>query len=369
MMNMTNEIKKPIVLPEVVVEIFGRPYTYYMTDSRIMINAKLAEIGCRDVHPIDLRLNPSLATSVREKMAEVGAKYSLTLSNGAFVLNYYRPGKTPFLAFLNELLDPWRKATGEGKTISLFQQLQDMASMIMNPSVQMYWPPLMNAVNKEDADAVRFLLDASSAPDDHTQDGLNALMIAVIKNNKELVKLLLDNNADVNAMTSYGWTPFRFASFMYLVDQKDRKEIIDILIKAGARSDMNGLSYFPLWEKMSFHDKLNAYIKRFTRHGFLKESEIYKRCKMDKRTYWKIKNNTKPTYRPQKENVILLIIGMGLSLREAEDLLSTLGYAFIRNDEFDTIIKKYIRVRDYDINKIDDELYKKTGKTLSFYEK
>ena len=368
-MTMTNNIKKPIVLPEVVVEIFGRPYTYFMTDSRNMINAKLAEIGCRDINPIDLRLNPCLANSVREKMAEVGAKYSLTLSNGVAVLNYFRPGKTPFLAYLHELLDPWRKAAGEGKTISLFQQLHDMVSMIMNPSVQLFWPPLMNAVNRKDADAVRFLLNAGSAPDDHADDGLNALMIAVIKNNKEMVQILLENHADVNAMTSYGWTPFRFASYMYLVDQKDRKEIIEILIKAGARSDMKGLSYFPIWEKMSFHDKLNAYIKRFTRHGFLKESEIYKRCKMDKRTYWKIKNNTKPSYRPQKENVILLIIGMGLSLREAEDLLSTLGYAFIRNDEFDTIIKKYIRVRDYDIDKIDDELYKKTGKTLSFYEK
>ena len=70
-MTMANEIKKPIVLPKVEVEIFGRSYTYYMTDSKIMINARLAEIGCRNVHPIDLRLNPRLATSVREKMAEV----------------------------------------------------------------------------------------------------------------------------------------------------------------------------------------------------------------------------------------------------------------------------------------------------------
>lgn len=368
-MTMANEIKKPIVLPKVEVEIFGRSYTYYMTDSKIMINARLAEIGCRNVHPIDLRLNPRLATSVREKMAEVGAKYSLTLSNNVSVLNYYIPGHTPYIIFLQELLDPWRKAAGEGKTISLLQQLHDTVSKFMNPSLQMYWPPLMNAVNRQDVDAARFLLEAGSAPDDHTEEGLNALMVAVIKNNKALVQLLLKNKADVNAMNSYGWTPFRFAAFMYLFDQKDRKEIIEILLKAGAQSDMKGLPYLFIWEKMSFHKKLNAYIWRFTRNGLHKESEIYKRCKMDKRTFSKIRNNKNPNYHPKKNSILQLIIGLGLTLREAEDLLATAGYSFIQKSEFDLIIKKYIRNQDYDIAKIEEELYKKTGQTICFYEK
>ena len=368
-MTMTNEIKKPIVLPKVEVEIFGRSYTYYMTDSNIMINARLAEIGCRNVHPIDFRLNPGLATSVREKMAEVGAKYSLILSNNASVLNYYIPGHTPYIIFLQELLDPWRKAAGEGKTISLLQQLHDTVSKFMNPLLQMNWPPLMNAVNRQDVDAARFLLEAGSAPDDHTEEGLNALMVAVIKNNKALVQLLLKNKAEVNAMSSYGWTPLRYATLMYLIDKKDRTEIIEILKKAGARSDMRGLPYFFIWKNMSFHEKLNAYIWRFTRNGLLKESEIYKRCKMDKRTFSKIKNNKNPNYHPKKNSVLQLIIGFGLTLREAEDLLATAGYSFILKDKYDLIIKKHIRNLDYDITKIEEELYKKTGKTLSFYEK
>ena len=368
-MTMINDIKKPVVLPEVVVEIFGRPYTYFMTDSRIMINAKLAEIGCRNINPIDLRLNPRLANSVREKMTEVGAKYSLTLSNGAAVLNYFRPGKTPFLAYLQELLDPWRKTTGEEKPISLFQQMQDTISVLLNPSVKLGWPPLMNAANRNDADAVRFLLKAGAAPDDHADDGLNALMIAVIKNNKEIVELLLANKAEVNTMTSFGWTPFRFACFMFLVDKKERKEIIRILKEAGARSDIKGVPYLSIWGKMTFHEKLNAYISRFTHHGFFKESLIYKRCKMDKRTFSKIKNNKNPNYHPKKNSVLQLIIGLGLKLFEAEDLLASVGYSFIKNDEFDNIIKKNIKARKYDISDIDDELYKKTGKTLCFYEK
>lgn len=369
MINMANTTKKLVNLPEVVVEICGRPYNYFMTDSKILMNGRLAQIGCRELRPIDLRLNPNLSTAVRDKMAEVGAKYSLTLSNGVAVLNYYRQGKTPFIVFLNELLDPWRKVAGEGKTISLFQQLQDMVSMFMNPSVQMYWPPLMNAVNREDLDAARFLLEAGSAPDDHTEEGLNALMVAVIKNNKELVQLLLKNKAEVNAMTSNGWTPLRFATFMYFYDKKDRTEIIEILKKAGARSDLKGLPYLFIWRRMTFHEKLNAYIWWITRNGLCKESDIYKRCKMDKRTYWKIRNNKNPNYHPKKNSVLQLIIGLGLALREAEDLLATAGYSFIHKDEFDAIIKRHIQVGDCDMTRIEDELYEKTGKTLCFYEK
>ena len=366
---MSDNTRKPVFLPSVEVEVLGKPYLYFMTDNEILLNGKLEEIGCRKVRPIDFRLNPKLATSVREKMAEVKAQYSLTLSNGVSVLNYYRPGRAPHIVFLQELLDPWRKAAGNGSTISLFQQMQDTMASLLNPSLQMIWPPLMNAVNREDIDAVRFLLKAGTAPNDHSEEGLNALMIAVIKDNKELVQLLLENKADVNSMTTFGWTPFRFACYMYILDKKERKEIIWILKNAGAKSDLKGVPYLDIWKKMTFNEKLNTYIKRFTRSGFFKEAQIYKRCKMDKRTFSKIKNNKKPNYHPKKNTVLSLIIGLGLNMREAEDLLSTVGYSFIKDDELDNIIKKYIRAGNYDIDKIDDELFKKTGRTLCFYEK
>ena len=156
---------------------------------------------------------------------------------------------------------------------------------------------------------------------------------------------------------------------MYILDKKERKEIIWILKNAGAKSDLKGVPYLDIWKKMTFNEKLNAYIKRFTRSGFFKEAQIYKRCKMDKRTFSKIKNNKKPNYHPKKNTVLSLIIGLGLNMREAEDLLSTVGYSFIKDDELDNIIKKYIRAGNYDIDKIDDELFKKTGRTLCFYEK
>ena len=366
---MSDNIRKPVILPKVEVEIFGKPYAYFMTDNIKIMNSKLEELGCRHLRTSDYRLNPVLSEDVRKKMTELGVCYSMTLSNSVSVLNYYRPGKTPYIIFLQELLDPWRKTAGKEKTISLFQQMQDTISVFLNPSVKMDWPPLLTAANREDVDAVRFLLKAGAAPDDHTEEGLNALMIAVIKNNKEIVELLLENKAEVNSMTSFGWTPFRFACFMFLVDKKERKEIIKILKKAGAKSDMRGVPYLSIWGKMTFHEKLNAYINRFIHHGFFKESLIYKRCKMDKRTFSKIRNNKNPNYHPKKNSVLQLIIGLGLTLGEAEDLLATVGYSFIKNDEFDNIIKKHIRARKYDMSDIDDELYKKTGRTLSFYEK
>ena len=52
MINMANTTKKLVNLPEVVVEICGRPYNYFMTDSKILMNGRLAQIGCRELRPI-----------------------------------------------------------------------------------------------------------------------------------------------------------------------------------------------------------------------------------------------------------------------------------------------------------------------------
>ena len=357
----------PVVFNEVVVDVLGKPLTYYMTNSVDLINNKLEELGCRHIESTDYRFNPSLAESVKKKMTELGTCYSMILSKEADYVNYYMPGSWPFIIFLKELYDPFRKEVGDGKSVSVMQHIQDMLSIISGTTVQTTMPPLMSAVLRDDYDAARFQLEAGAAPDDSSKEGFTALMVAVIKNNKELVKLLLEKGANVNAMANNGFTPYICALCMDLADSKDRKDIAEMLKNAGGI--IKGLPSSAIQERMSFHDKLNAYISRFTIRGLGKEALIYKRCGMDKRTFSKIRNNKSPNYQPRKNNVFSLIIGMELTLSEAEDLLASAGYAFSRNDTFDEIIRKNIENRNYDIVKIECELFEKTGKYLTYQEK
>ena len=366
---MSDKIKTLLIFPSVTIDIDGKPYTYYMTNNLFIMNHKLARLGCRHVRFYDFKPYPALADVVKDKMVELGVTFSLTLSNGANILNYYRPGKTPVFVSLTEILDPWRKVAGDGETISVMQKIQNLISSTQENVVQTSWSPLMNAVAKEDLDWVMFLLKAGTTPNDISPKGLSPLMIAVIKNNKELVELLLKHGADIDAMNASGWTAYRLAAFLTLANGKDRREIAVILEKAGARVDLKGLPCSSYLKRMSFHDTLNAYIERFTLEGHCKESLIYKQCNMDKRTFSKIKNNKKPNYHPRKENVFSLIIGMHHTLAEAEDLLSSAGYAFVQGDEYDEIIRNNIKKGEYDFKKIEKELFEKTGKTLSFYEK
>jgi ankyrin repeat protein len=58
--------------------------------------------------------------------------------------------------------------------------------------------------------------------------GTTALMLASQWGHKEVVKLLLDNGADVNAKADDGWTALMLAS------EKGNKEIVELLISYGA---------------------------------------------------------------------------------------------------------------------------------------
>ena len=358
---MSDETEK-LINTEVTIEVHGQPQTYLVTNNLTVIVERLVTLGCRPPQFTDYRLNPSLEQEVLKKMEEMGGKYSMTINGKKPCINYFKPGLTPYVIYLNDLMDPWHKASDDGKTPSIMQQIRDMITISGN------WPPLMWAVENQDVDAVRFLLEAGADPNETSETGLTALMIAVIKNNKELVQMLLEKQAFVNAMTKEGWTPYRLAILLVLGDKKNRKEIAEILRKAGAVVDIKNLPFDAIKEKMTFHEKLNEYIYRTIFFKRCKESSIYKRCNMDKRTYSKIKNTDTPNYHPRKNNVFSLIIGMRLTLAEAEDLLASAGYAFAKDDEFDQIIKRHIKTEDFSINNIETELYEKTGKSLGHYE-
>lgn len=61
--------------------------------------------------------------------------------------------------------------------------------------------------------------------------GYTALMFAVLKERTDVIKLLIDNNADLEVKHLEGWTA------LYLAVERDRKEAVDLLVKAGAKQD------------------------------------------------------------------------------------------------------------------------------------
>ena len=140
-------------------------------------------------------------------------------------------------------------------------------------------------------------------------------------------------------------------------------EAVKVLQKNGA--DLN-LSITPhiIEEKHTFLETLNFYISTFSLGGKGDISLIYKKSGMSKQNFSKIRSRTDPNYRPKKETVLQLIIGLRLTLAQAESLLESAGYLFDEKNPVDLIFKEHISHLDFDIMKINNEIFEKTGKAF-----
>ena len=79
---------------KVYIEDRGKTYEYFMTDDIDVLFRKLNSLGYRNVKESDWRLNSSLAKSVRNKMTELGCRFSMTFSHGTSVLNFWAKNST-----------------------------------------------------------------------------------------------------------------------------------------------------------------------------------------------------------------------------------------------------------------------------------
>ena len=361
-----NEKKEPVVFEnvEVYIESLGKSYHYFMHNDIKVVCKKLNSLGCRSLSLTDWRLNPYLAKSVRKKMEELCCKYSMTLEHGSYVLNFWTSEcYYPSIVYLKELVS-FKDLIKRKKNI-----LRNAVARIDNNKenlLKRFTSPLMLAAMLNSIEYAKTCIEEGADVNFLNEDGISPLMVAVVNKNKEFVKFLIENGADVNYCTNHGTSILVFA----IMNNKDDcyTEIIKILRDAGARTDNTCLKSKIPEKRLTFNETLNFFIAQFTWNGLGKPSQIYKNtlCELDKKAFSKIRSlaQKNPSYRPKKNTVFLLAIGMNLTVDQTEQLLFSAGYAFDETSKFDMVIKDFIQKRNYKIEDIENSLFERTGKYL-----
>ena len=233
--------------------------------------------------------------------------------------------------------------------------------------------PLMIAVVKGDSKMVRVHLDTGADSNETDADGFTPLMAAVIFSRKEIIRILLEHGADVNLRTKNGHTALVYASFF------SDSECVKMLIDAGAEITVPRLRHENSIK--TFPDTLSFYMHEYMNQTGLDISSIYKNTEISEKSYAltkqtfskinrNINSNKKQNYHPKKNTILLLAFGMRLNLEQTEELLFSAGYTFDEASRFDMIVRESIEQKEYDLGKINDTIFKETGRTVfRFWEK
>lgn len=128
---------------------------------------------------------------------------------------------------------------------------------------------------------------------------------------------------------------------------------------------------------LSFQDTFIFYVAQFAKEHDGRVALIYKNTWLSpnkrggygisKQYFSKVQSNTDKNFRPSKNKVLLLAIGMHLSLSQTDSLLKSAGYNF-SIEPSDEIIKDFISRGDFDMVKLESALFAKTGKYLGYKE-
>ena len=107
-----------------------------------------------------------------------------------------------------------------------------------------------------------------------------------------------------------------------------------------------------------FQQLLFKYIDRTDK----KDSDIYNKANIDRRLFSKIRSDK--NYHPSKNTVISLGLALNLNEDEIVSLLNSASYYLPMNNKFDLIIRFCFINKIYDINEVNNLLYKHNCETL-----
>lgn len=140
-------------------------------------------------------------------------------------------------------------------------------------------------------------------------------------------------------------------------DYYDRKQLYS-MINAAYRNQAASDKSFKKHTEMTFVGKLLDYLSIKN----LSDSKVYKRAQIDRRLYSKIVCDN--DYKPSKDTCIALCVGLQLNLEKTIDMLRRAGYTFSHSSKRDIIIEYCFENSIWDMNTINEILYKFSEKLL-----
>ena len=194
------------------------------------------------------------------------------------------------------------------------------------------------------------------------EDGFTALMYAASKNNPNLLMLLMRNGADRTAKDKNGKT---FEDYAKTFDSRSFSQlIIDRMKSRLPESEINRKDEIPQTHQ-SFLDRFDWYLQKYwERFPNNKQSNIYKDAGISKQNFHNIISNRKHDFRPKKDTVIQLALGLKLTLNETEDFLQSAGYVFEKKNKKDIEVKNLLNEKNYKLYDWNDRIYEVTGKVF-----
>jgi ankyrin repeat protein len=92
-------------------------------------------------------------------------------------------------------------------------------------------------INKNNKDMIKLLINNGADVNAINNDGYTPLMVALSNNyDKDIIELLINNGADVNAINDYWNTPL-----IYALTSINDKDIIQLLLDNGADNNLETL--------------------------------------------------------------------------------------------------------------------------------
>lgn len=94
----------------------------------------------------------------------------------------------------------------------------------------------------------------------------------------------------------------------------------------------------------------------------LTDAQVYNRANVNRKIISKLRIN--PDKNVDKKTALALAVGLELNIEETEDFIKLAGYALSPRIKFDRIVRYFIENGNYDINEINEVLFKYTEKVL-----
>lgn len=152
---------------------------------------------------------------------------------------------------------------------------------------------------------------------------------------------------------SYGKPSILLNDYSNLEISKENSEELDLFVTGNYNKSNNDTSLDSITKKLqkSFYQQVKAYYYESNE----KNVDIYQRGWLTKTTFDDIIN--KDGYKPKKEIVMQLCVGLKLDIEQSEKLLASAGYMFSDSCLFDLVVKYYISKKIYSMKNISDYIY------------